>query len=113
MSFCLLASKMMLLINGIVPELTWKLVISRSERTPAAVSMHTKSLRINAPTWKKVSNDSNVPVDASPVYCFESTVMRGLELKSSPASGIPSTHVIVVVTSVGKPAAPAVGKLVP
>ena len=104
---------MMLLIRGIVPELTWKLVISRSLLTPAAVSMHTKSLRINAPTWKKVSKDSNVPVEASPVNCFDRTVINGFDEKSSPASGIPSTHVIVVVTSVGKPAAPAVGKFVP
>ena len=57
-------------INGIVPELTWKFVISVSARTFDEFSTRKKSLRINAPTWKKVSNDSSEPVDVSAVKVF-------------------------------------------
>ena len=49
-----------------------------------------------------MSNDSSEPVEESAVKVFDSTVIRGFDEKSSPASGIPSTHVIRVVTLVPK-----------
>ena len=101
----------MLDINGIVPLVTSKFAHSASVRTDEEFSTHKKSLRIKAPTWKKVSNGSSVPVDVSAVYVLLRTVSNGFDEKSSPASGIPSTQVMLNVMSAVHPA--DVGKLVP